>query len=417
MRPEIEHKLSVLPSSPGVYLMKDAAGEVFYIGKARSLRDRVRSYFSGSDTRAFVSRLDRLLADIEVILTATDNEALILENDLIKRHQPRFNVMLVDDKSFLRLRLDVRQDYPRLTVVRRLQNDGARYFGPYASATALRETLRLVNRHFQLRTCSDAMMRQRSRPCLQYQIGRCPAPCVFDLSSGAYAANVTAVVAFLEGRGEELVSSLTGRMSALADRLEFEGAAQVRDQIRAVQRSLERQLVTSPTSISRDVVGIYRQRPAVEINILLTREGRMIDSRRFSFSDIDLATTDVLSDFATRYYGEPTQTVPQEILFPEAMEWAAPLEAFLRERRQAIVEVLVPQRGDKRRLVELATRNAHQAFLDKAREHGAAATAVERLKQRLRLKNLPAQMECFDISHLGGTGIVASSVRFANGLP
>jgi excinuclease ABC subunit C len=417
MRVSIAEKLSKLPASPGVYLMKDGRGEVFYIGKAMSLRDRVRSYFSGSDTRAFVARLDEILFDLEVILTANETEALIVENDLIKRMKPRFNVVWVDDKNFLRLRLEMRQAYPRLEVVRRFKKDGARYFGPFASASALRETLRLINRHFQLRTCSDAVMRQRTRPCIQYQIRRCPAPCVFDLSQGAYAQNARAVVAFLEGRGAELVNDLTGRMTQAADALEFERAAQLRDQIRAVERSLTRQLVSSPEMVSRDVVGIYRQGPAVEIHLMITRQGRMVGASRFSIADTDLATGDILSDFAMRYYSDPANDVPREILFPEQMEWAAPLETYLRAERQSVVEVLVPQRGDKHSLVKLANSNAHQAFVDKARERGAARTAIEHLRLRARLVREPKRIECFDISHLSGTEIVASSVRFENGLP
>lgn len=204
MQPLISDKIHALPDSPGVYIMKDRTGEVIYVGKAKSLRDRVRSYFSGADTRAFVALLDGLLADLEVVLTHSDKEAYLLENELIKAHQPRFNIKLTDDKRFLCLRLDVRQAYPRLDVVRRFAQDGARYFGPYHSASSLRETLRLVNRHFQLRTCSDQVLANRSRPCLQYQIKRCPAPCVFDLTDGIYKQNVQNVIAFLEGRQAEL---------------------------------------------------------------------------------------------------------------------------------------------------------------------------------------------------------------------
>ena len=210
-------KLAALPDSPGVYLMRDAKGQVIYVGKAKSLKDRVRSYFSGADTRAFVAVLDQWLADLEVVLTHSEKEALLLENELIKAHQPRFNVKLTDDKRFLCLRLDVNKPYPRLDVVRRFGKDKARYFGPYHSASAIRESLRIINRHFQLRTCTDQMMNNRSRPCLQYQIKRCPAPCVFDLTDGPYDANVRDVVAFLEGRHNDLIETLTQRMHQAAE--------------------------------------------------------------------------------------------------------------------------------------------------------------------------------------------------------
>ncbi|HET6343915.1 MAG TPA: excinuclease ABC subunit UvrC, partial [Myxococcota bacterium] len=416
MRPAIAEKLATLPDTPGVYIMKNAKGEVFYIGKAKSLRDRVRSYFSGSDTRAFVALLDPLLADLEVVLTHSEKEAIILENELIKAHQPRFNVKLTDDKRFLCLRLDTRQTYPRLEVTRRFAKDGAHYFGPYHSASAIREALRLINRHFQLRTCSDQVLANRSRPCLQYQIKRCPAPCVYDLSGGAYAANVKDVIAFLEGRQQELVKALTARMRAHAQGLEFEAAAALRDQIAAVERSLERQRMVTSDFVNRDVVGAYREGPAVEIHVMRTRAGRLIDARRYSFADMDIPISEVLADFASRYY-TAGEAPPDEILFPPEMEWSEPLGQLLHERCNRAVRVLTPQRGDKRALVELASKNAHQAFMDKQREAGAARTAIERLQRALHLKRLPERLECMDISHLQGKQIVASVVRFEGGVP
>lgn len=416
MRAELVAKLDAMPKAPGVYLMKDARGEVFYIGKAKRLRDRLRSYFSGSDDRAFVALLDDILADIEVVLTDSEKEAIILENGLIKEHQPRFNVKLVDDKSFLCLRLDVRETYPRLEVVRRFSRDNARYFGPYHSAASIRSTLRLINRHFQLRTCSDQTLSTRSRPCLQHQIKRCPAPCVNDLSTGEYDANVANVVAFLSGRETELVDRLKARMKTLADDLEYERAALVRDQIRAVERSLERQRVVSSDFVDRDVVGMYREGPHVEINVMRTRAGRLIDARRFSFADLDVPAGEVLADFAVRYY-VADERIPEEILFGREMEWADPLALFLAEKAGRPVRVQVPRRGEKRRLTELAGRNAKQAFVDKQREKGAARTAVERLQRALHLRSVPERIECFDISHNQGELVVASAVRFEHGVP
>ncbi len=416
MRDDLQAKLLALPHAPGVYLMKDAAGTTFYIGKAKSLRDRVRSYFSGADTRAFVALLDTLLDDLEVILTNTEKEALILENDLIKQFHPKFNVRLVDDKRYLCLRLDVRTDLPRLEIVRQFADDGARYFGPFHSAQAIRETLRLINRTFKLRTCSDHVLTHRKRPCLQHQLKRCLAPCVLALAEGIYAANVRSVVAFLEGREQELVGELTVRMQSHAAALEFEQAATARDQLRAVQRSLERQRVTSPDFVDRDVVGLYRQGADTQLAVLCSRQGRWVDARRFSLTDQELPTSEILADFAMRYYGD-LQEIPQEILFPAELEWAPVLSELFSDRAGHKVEVLVPQRGDKRRWVELAVRNAQQAFTDSLREHGAAQTAVTKLQRALHLRRPPERLECFDISHLGGTGIVASAVRFEAGVP
>ena len=417
MQKKVSDAIAALPDAPGVYVMKGADGVVFYVGKAKSLKDRVRSYFSGADTRAFVALLDRILFDLEVVLTHSEKEALLLENELIKRHHPRFNVKLTDDKRFLCLRLDVRQPYPRLEVVRRMAQDGARYFGPYSSASAIRETLRLVNRHFQLRTCSDQVMGNRTRPCLQFQIKRCPAPCVFNLQAdGSYGQNVANVTKFLDGRRDELLGDLRDRMHAHAEGLEFEAAAALRDQISAVQRSLERQRMISPDFIDRDVIGIYREGPSIEIHVMRTREGRLSDVRRHSMDDTEVPTNDVLDDFAARYYTREEE-IPTEILLPEPTAWGETLASVLSERAKHAVRVLAPQRGDKLALVQLASKNAHQAFMDKQREAGAAKTAIEKLQRALHLRQAPTRIECFDISHIQGSQIVASAVRFENGTP
>lgn len=315
MRQDIADKIAALPHSPGVYIMRDAKGVVFYIGKAKSLRDRVRSYFSGSDTRAFVSLLDRLLAELDVVLTTNEKEAMLVESELIKEHEPRFNVHLKDDKRFLCIRLDTRERYPRLQVVRRFGKDGARYFGPYHSAHSLREVVRLVNRHFQLRTCNDQVLANRTRPCLQYQIKRCPAPCVFDLSHGEYALNVDNVIAFLEGKETELVVELETRMRARASEEAFEAAALIRDQMLAIQRSLERQKLVTSDFVNRDVVGVYREGPNVEIHVMRTRDGRLVDAQRYSFDSLEQPTSEILSDFAGAFYTNEAD-VPDEILFP-----------------------------------------------------------------------------------------------------
>ncbi|MEK7704078.1 MAG: excinuclease ABC subunit UvrC [Myxococcota bacterium] len=417
MREAVATQIANLPTTPGVYLMKDAHGEVFYIGKAKSLRDRVRGYFSGTDERAFVALLDELLCDLEVVLTDTATEALILENDLIKRHQPRFNVKLTDDKNFLSLRLDTRVPYPRLEVVRRMRQDGARYFGPYTSAQSIRETLRVINRHFQLRTCSDAVMQSRSRPCLQYEIKRCPAPCVLDLTGGAYARNVEAVTAFLSGRERELVIVLRERMQRHAAALEFEAAGQVRDQLRAIERSLERQRLVSADAVNRDVIGLYREGPDVEVFVLRTRDGRLVEGRRYAFADLEQPTTDLLSDFAVRYLAAHRSDLPDELLLPPEMEWAQALEAYASDTLGHPLRVLTPRRGDKRHLVELAARNAQQALAAAERQKSAAANAIERLQRALHLRRAPETLECVDISHHQGSAIVASVVRFERGLP
>ncbi len=416
MRVELKEKLAALPSSPGVYLMKDAAGTVFYIGKAKSLRDRVRAYFSGTDARAFVALLDTTLADLEVVLTGSEKQALLVEDELIKRHQPRFNVLLKDDKRFLCLRLDPRARFPRLEVVRKIARDGARYFGPYTSASAVRETLRLVNRCFKLRTCSDRVLVTRKRPCLQHQIGRCLAPCVKELEAGVYEENVRNVERLLSGQGHKLCESLRAQMLEHARALRFEAAASLRDQARAVERSLERQIMVSADLASRDVLGFYREGPAVELHLMRIREGRLADVARYSLEHSEVPTSDLLADFAARYYTK-LDDVPAEILFPEEMQWTSAIAELLTEKSGHRVSVITPARADKRRLVELAMANAAQAFCDKRRQQESAEETLMSLRDALALVRLPRTIECVDVSHLGGTNVVASLVRFQDGLP
>jgi excinuclease ABC subunit C len=260
------------------------------------------------------------------------------------------------------------------------------------------------------------MMNNRSRPCLQYQIKRCPAPCVFDLTGGPYDANVRDVVAFLEGRHNDLIETLTQRMHQAAEAEAFEAAGALRDQITAVQRSLERQRLVTPDFVDRDVVGLYREGPAIEIHLMRTRAGRPNDAKRFTITDTEVPTEEVLAEFATLYY-TGDEPVPDEILFGQEMAWDSALAQLLAERAGRTVRVLVPKRGDKKRLVELAHKNARQAFADKQREAGAAKSAIEALKRSLHLRKIPQTIECMDISHIMGTHIVASVVHFQNGVP
>ncbi len=275
--------LEALPTAPGVYIMKDARGKQIYIGKAAVLRNRVRQYFqpASGDSRDFVPLLEGIVADIETVVTSNEKEALLLENTLIKRHQPRFNVKLTDDKNFLVLRLDPDGEWPRLEVTRRLGDDGAYYFGPYHSATSCREALRVVNRHFQLRTCTDHVLHNRKRPCLQYQIKRCPAPCVLPVSREAYGDQVRDVRLFLDGKNDELLDRLRARMKDAAARTEFEVAAEIRDQIRALEVSLEEQRVVSSDFLDQDVVGFHREGIALEIVVMSIRNGQLNGSRAY----------------------------------------------------------------------------------------------------------------------------------------
>lgn len=406
----LEEKLDALPNRPGVYLMKDRGGRVIYVGKAVNLRNRVKSYFTrgSSDSRAFVQLLDRVLFDLETVVVSTEKEALLLENELIKKHRPRFNVQLRDDKNFLCLRLDTKHRYPRLETVRRPKKDGARYFGPYASAASIRETLRVVNRFFQLRTCADHVLENRKRPCLLHQIGRCPAPCVFPIPEADYRANVDAVVLFLEGRSAPLIDALRTRMKNAAKKLEFEEAARLRDQVIALERSLERQAIATTDAIDQDVFGLYREADRITIYALYVRGGRITGGRAHHFSS-EFPDDELVASFVNQYYADEN-FVPAEVLLPFAPNEPEALAELLTESRGEKVRVHVPQRGDKVELIKLAARNAERAFSERTRSREEIEVALGRLKDRLHLKNLPRRMECFDISHQQGTSIVASQV-------
>jgi excinuclease ABC subunit C len=418
----LQAKLESLPKTPGCYLFKDKAGAVVYVGKAKSLRSRVHSYFqeNGSDARYFIPILRRIVRDLETVVTGTEKEAAVLENELIKQHQPRFNVKLRDDKDFLCLRIDNSKAWPRLEAVRRPSPDGARYFGPYHSATSARRTLHLVNKHFQLRTCSDAELASRRRPCLQYQIKRCPAPCVYAVDKGWYAEQVRSVALFLEGRHDELSGELTRRMKDASRDMEFELAAIYRDQLRAVDAVREEQRVVSVKDVDQDVVGLYREGSLIEIVVLEVRAGRVNDTVSFSLRGVELPEDEVLAGFLTQYYGEDARTagkIPDEILLPLLPDGAEGVAEWLTDLRGKKVALLVPQRGTKADLLAMARENAAHAFREKQRSSDDLEARLSEIQDRLRLPAPPRRIECCDISHLGGGDTVGSIVSLLDGQP
>ena len=413
-----QRKLDKLPASPGVYVFHGGDGKVLYVGKARSLRNRVRSYFQpgSSDLRAFVSRLERELTDIETFVTHTDKEAALLENQLIKSHQPKYNVKLRDDKEYLSLRLDAKKPWPRLEVVRRPKPDGAQYFGPYHSATAARQTLRLVNRYFQLRTCTDTEFRMRSRPCLQYQIKRCPGPCVLEVDEEDYRAQVANVARFLDGRHGELVRDIDVRMKGASGELEYERAAVYRDQLRAVERAQEEQRVAGVQKSDQDVIGFHRQGDQVEVAVLSMRGGRLCGVRTIPLRRVAAPNDEMLGAFLRQHYADRT-SLPDEILVPVAIEMSEALEELLSENRKRRVQIVEPKRGAKARLLELAGENAEHAFGEKERAREDVEARLGELQRQLRLSVFPRRLECVDISHTGGEETVAVFVALENGVP
>ncbi|MDH3199301.1 MAG: excinuclease ABC subunit UvrC [Myxococcales bacterium] len=413
-----QRKLDNLPVSPGVYVFHGAKGKVLYVGKARSLRSRVRSYFQpgSSDLRAFVSRLERELTDIETFVTHTDKEAALLENQLIKSHQPKYNVKLRDDKEYLSLRLDPKKPWPRLEVVRRPKPDGAQYFGPYHSATAARQTLRLVNRYFQLRTCTDTEFRLRTRPCLQYQIKRCPGPCVLDVDEQEYRAQVANVARFLDGRHDELVHDIDARMQSSSSSLEYEQAAIYRDQLRAVARARQEQRVAGVQKADRDVVGFHRQGDQVEVAVLSMRGGRLFEVRTFPLRRVAVPSDEMLGSFLTQHY-TARPVLPDEILVPVPIEMSEALEELLNEDRRRQARIVQPKRGAKAKLLALARENAEHAFREKERAREDVEARIGEIRRQLRLTSNPRHIECVDISHTGGEETVAVFVSLQDGMP
>ena len=440
----VTEKLEALPVSPGVYLFKDKKGTVVYVGKAKSLRSRVRSYFQEgtSDNRYFIPILQRTLGDLDTIVTGSEKEAAILENNLIKEYRPRYNIKLRDDKDYICLRLDVKEDWPRLWVVRRPTADPAgrlRYFGPYHSATAARRTLHLVNKHFQLRTCTDTEMRSRKRPCLQHQIKRCPAPCVLEVEKAWYDEQVRAVAMFLDGRHDELSRELESRMKDAARHMHFELAAVYRDQLSAIDKVREEQRVVSIDDIDRDVLGLHREGDLVELALLHIRRGKLADVATFSVKGAEVPDEEVVAAFLAQHYGpslpkEPSGSgganatsatedadvmmpIPDEVIVPLLPEAAAGIAEWLAERAHHKVVLLLPQRGHRVDLLALANENATHAFSEKRRASDDVSERLAQLKERLRLPTLPRRIECCDISHLGGRDTVGAIVALTDGEP
>ena len=418
--PSIQHKLDHLPTSPGVYLFKDARGKVLYVGKATSLRSRVRSYFqaSTSDTRYFVATLEQEIGDLETYVTGSEKEAVLLENNLIKEYHPRYNVRLRDDKEYLSLRLDPKAKWPRLEVVRKPRTDHAQYFGPYPSATAARQTLRLVNRHFQLRTCTDTEFASRKRPCLQYQIKRCPGPCVIEVDRDLYMSHASDVARFLSGKHDELVDDLTRRMKEASATTEYEQAAAYRDQIRAIDSVRESQRVASAKDIDEDAIGFYREAEQAEFAVLQVRGGRLIGVKTYGVDDVHLPDAELVASFMSEFY-RLGNTVPDLVLVSVEIDAKEGLESLLRETRasQRKVEIAMPERGARVRLIEMAHENAAHAYREKARAKHDLEERLTQIQKRLRLTKLPRRIECIDVSHTGGLDTVAAIVALENAEP
>ncbi|MBI2347598.1 MAG: excinuclease ABC subunit UvrC [Deltaproteobacteria bacterium] len=412
----IEEKINNLPSRPGVYLMRDRSGKVIYVGKAKELRARVRSYFRGGDGRSQIQFLLRRVEDIETLVTGNEKEALILENNLIKQYRPRYNVLLKDDKSYISIRVNVRHPWPRIIATRKIVKDGSRYFGPYSSALGVRETLDIVERHFLLRTCTEHNFKNRTRPCLQYQIKRCVAPCVLPVDPKEYQGNLQRALLFIEGKQQELLGELKERMRERADALEFEAAAKIRDQIQAVERTVEKQRMVSHWGADQDIFGMYREGGFIEVQALFVRQGKLTGNQAYALEDLEFSDAEVMESLLTQFY-QGDRFVPDEILVPMELEDREVREEYLGERKGKRVSIFCPQRGDKRHLLDMAAENARQSFFERHDQEKRREKMLLELQGKLRLKNYPQRIECFDISTIHGAHAVGSMVTFFNGEP
>jgi excinuclease ABC subunit C len=422
MPSKLEDQLKALPARPGVYLFRDSRGDVLYIGKAKSLRPRVRSYFQRNpDTRATIQQLPERVSDIEVIVTQNEVEALHLEQNLVKRHRPPFNVRLRDDKSFPYIAVTVEDEYPRVMFTRERHRRGVVYFGPYANAKKVRETLDVLNRVFPYRPCEGPKPGRHSGiPCLDYHIDRCLAPCVGYVSKEDYRSIIDQVIEFLSGNTDPIQRELERKMQEAAAAERFEEAARYRNRLRSVQHLAERQAADRRSVGTIDVVGLAIEGDRAVVQVFPLRDGKLID--RYSFhlenvADQDVAT--VLESFFLEYYGS-SPSVPPEIVIPRDAGDTGPLASFLSERRGARVEVRAPSRGEKRRLQELATDNARHALDSEVQQTELKrlrrVEALEELREVLNLEALPIRIECFDISTAMGQDNVGSMVVFQDGV-
>jgi excinuclease ABC subunit C len=413
-------QLKALPARPGVYIMRDEKAGVIYVGKATSLRNRVRSYFgSPSSLEPKTRKLVENIADFEYIVTNSEQEALVLESTLIKRHQPYFNIRLKDDKHYPYLKVDLTDPFPRVYITRRVEKDGARYFGPYASAGSVRMTMDLIKRLFPYRSCTKIITGTDPRPCLEYYIHRCIAPCTAYCSKEEYDEVVQQVIKFLEGKTDEVIRRLTERMEEASESYDYERAALYRDQIQAVQRVSERQMMATTKPADMDVFGIARSDDEACVQVFFVRGTKVIGRDHFVVQGTrEESDARVLGSFLQQFYASAVH-IPRDVLLPSQPDELELLSAWLGEKRGAGVRITTPVRGEKRQLVKLADDNAREALdlirVKRLADQGKTQAALEELEDQLDLPGPPRRIECYDISNTQGTNSVASMVVFIDG--
>lgn len=419
----IQTILKNLPMKPGVYIMKDSGGKIIYIGKAKRLRHRVRSYFtSAPENDPKTLKMRGQVADIDFIVAESEVQALILEETLIKQHKPRFNIMLKDDKRYPYIRVSWHDAFPKVETTRRIIKDGSRYFGPYAAMWAVQNTLRVLRKAFPYLSCDRDITGQDERACLFWDIGLCNAPCIGKVNQEEYRAMIAELMDVLTGRSEGVVRRLTGEMEAAAEALQFERAAALRDQLKAIEYITQRHRAVSPQMTDHDVIALARENGDAAVQILFIRNGKLIgsDSRMLDNAE-DASDEAVLSQFITQFYGDAGE-IPRELILPNEVEEARIIERWLSDKRSSSkVHITVPQRGNKRDLIRMAQENASEALKMMKAQYEADTVKQEEalgaLQTALNLPRVPNRIECFDISTTQGTAIVASRVMFVQGVP
>jgi excinuclease ABC subunit C len=418
----IQTRLAGLPDKPGVYIMRDVKGGVIYVGKALSLRSRVRSYFHESATHTPKNqRLAGEIADLEWIVTGSELEALVLESELIKRYRPRYNIRLKDDKRYPYLKVTLQEDFPRLMVVRRMQQDGARYFGPFTSAQAVYQSLELLRRLFPYRTCDREITGNDRRPCLYYHIKRCSGPCIGAISREDYRETIEHICLFLEGKHEEIIPELEEEMAQAAEALHFEEAARLRDQIEAIKRVIERQRIVSGHLKDHDILAFARENGQACVQVFFVRGGKLIGREYFILTGTqDEEEQELMSSFIKQFYDEAAY-IPPEILVPTDLDDLAVIQQWLGQKRGRKAVVQVPKRGEKRDILAMATENAVETLAMLRAEWDAdknkQVQALQELQEALNLPTPPARIECYDISNIQGQLSTGSMVVFVHGVP
>ncbi len=419
---DFSERLKATPAKPGVYLMRDASGEVLYVGKAAGLRSRISSYFAPSaNLPRKIHNMVGKVVDYEYIVTESEQEALILECNLIKEHQPPYNARLKDDKSYPFIKIDVSEDFPQVYITRRVNKDGSRYFGPFASAGSVRRTLSLLKKLFPYRSCTKAITGKDARPCLDFHIHRCVGPCIGAVDKREYAEVIDQVILFLEGKTNKVVGSIKKRMLDAADSLEFEKAAMLRDQLTAIEKVNEGQKVLHLTSENADVIATAPGGREAWVEVFFIRQGKLIGRDNFLMTGTQDDEPDkILTAFVKQFY-DATPYVPPRVLVQHPLEEVDSIVNWLRKKRQGSVRIHVPQRGEKRRLVEMVAENAAQGLeqlrVKQMSDTAAMDTALSELQEALSLPHSPRRIECYDISNIQGTNAVGSMVVFEDGKP